>query len=68
MYGKILQAKECAHQEAEEIIPATLDEERNQRYRKILEDRYILNVFQNYEVQPALYNDLIAEGAQKNWE
>lgn len=65
MYGKILQAKERAHQEAEEIIPTMLDVERNQRYRKILEDRYILKVFQNYEVQPALYNNLIAEGAQK---
>ena len=66
MYGRILKAKERARRETEEIIPATLDEERNQRYRKILEDRYILKIFQNYEVQPALYANLIAEGVREN--
>jgi hypothetical protein len=35
-----------------------LDAERNGRYRGILEDRYIREIFQNYEIQPALYSEL----------
>jgi hypothetical protein len=55
---KILRVLERAGREAEEIIPAALDAERSGRYRGILEDRYIREIFQNYEIQPALYSEL----------
>lgn len=67
IYERILRAKRRAQREAEEIIPGTLDKERNTRYRKILEDRYILKVFQNHTVHPGLYRDLIEEGVSKAW-
>jgi hypothetical protein len=55
---KITRAKERAGREAEEIVPAGLDQDRNSRYRAILEDRYIMLIFRNHEVQPALYYGL----------
>jgi uncharacterized protein YgiM (DUF1202 family) len=67
IYNRIQHAKKRADREAEEIIPNTAHPERNMRYRKILEDRFILKVFQNHEMQPGLYPDLIKEGAMKKW-
>ena len=58
---RILHAKERAEREAEQIIPAALDADRNGRYRGILEDRYIFEIFQNHQVQPALYAELTGE-------
>jgi hypothetical protein len=59
IYGRITKAKERAERESGEILPGTLDEERNRTYRAILADRYILQVFRNQEVQPALYQELM---------
>jgi hypothetical protein len=67
LYKRIHRAKERALREAQEIIPATLDEERHSKYRKILEDRYILKAFQNREVPPGLYRKLIEEAQNNNW-
>jgi len=58
---RILRAGERAAREAEEIIPAALDEGRHLRYRKILEDRYIQRIFIDYRIQPALFESLAAE-------
>jgi hypothetical protein len=55
---KITRARERAEREAEEIVPAGLDAERNARYSAILEDRYIMLIFRNHQVQPALHDQL----------
>lgn len=55
---KITRARERAEREAEEIVPAGLDGDRNARYRAILEDRYTMRVFRNHRIQPALYGQL----------
>jgi hypothetical protein len=55
---RITHARERAEREAEEVVPAALDHGRNVKYRAILEDRYILRVFQSHCVQPALYSRL----------
>lgn len=67
VYNRIQRAKKRTDREAEEIIPNSINPERNMRYRKILEDRYILKVFQNHEVHPGLYPDLLEEGTTKKW-
>jgi len=63
MYERITKAKERARRESEEIIPSALDAEKNKAYQTILEDRYILQVFRNREVQPALYHELMEHGS-----
>lgn len=65
MYERIMRAKERAQRESEEILPSTLDEERNRAYRAVLEDRYILQIFRNREVQPALYHELMERGTSE---
>lgn len=55
---EITRARERAEREAEEIIPAGLDADRNKKYRAILEDRYIMRIFRNHRIQPALYSSL----------
>lgn len=59
MFQRIMKAKERAQRESEEILPSILDAERNRIYRGIFEDRYILQIFRNRKVQPALYHELI---------
>jgi hypothetical protein len=58
IYRRVLRAKTRAKREAEEIIPASLDMEKHKTYYKILCDRYILEIFQNHQVHPALYDKL----------
>jgi hypothetical protein len=54
-------AKARAKGEADEILPASVDEQANRNLIRILEDRFILEVFAVYSVQPALYGDLMDE-------
>jgi hypothetical protein len=61
LHGDILHAKARAAREADEIIPASVDGERNALFRKILEDRHVLEVMGMYSIQPALYNDMMAQ-------
>jgi hypothetical protein len=65
MVRSIHREKERARREAETILPNILDEARIRMYRNILEDRYILKVFQNREVHPALYEALLEEGKRR---
>jgi hypothetical protein len=58
LHRDILHAKERAAREAEEVIPASADERSNKDFRRILEDRHILEVMAMYGVQPALYAEL----------
>lgn len=61
VYRDILHAKERAAREADDVIPAWVDEATNMAFEGILEDRHILEVMGMYGVQPALYRDLIAK-------
>jgi hypothetical protein len=57
-----------AAREALEIIPATMNRERYDRLKKILEDRILLEMFHIHGIQPALYSDLVAEARREGWE
>ncbi len=59
MQRDVLHAKERAAREADEIIPASVDYERNMVFRRMLEDRHIMEVMGMYSVQPALYPDMV---------
>jgi len=67
LYRSLQEAKNRAKREAEEIIPASVDAGRNANLRRIMEDRIILEVLHIHGFQPALYNDLVAEGEKNSW-
>jgi hypothetical protein len=67
LYMSLQQAKDRAQREADEIIPAPVDEERNAGFRRIMEDRIILEMMHIYDFQPALYSDLVDEGQKNSW-
>ena len=67
LYRSLQAARERAKKEADEVIPASVDAERNANFRRIMEDRIILEMMHIYGVQPALYNDLVDEGEKSNW-
>jgi hypothetical protein len=66
LHRDILHAKERAAREADEIIPASVDYERNLVYRRILEDRHIMEVMGMYRVQPALYQEMVKAVARND--
>jgi hypothetical protein len=66
LHRDILHAKERAAREADEIIPASVDYERNMVFRRMLEDRHIMEVMGMYQVQPALYHDMVEAVARKD--
>ena len=57
-----------AAREALEIIPATLNRERYTVLKKILEDRILLEMFHIHGLQPALYQNLVAEARREGWD
>jgi uncharacterized protein YgiM (DUF1202 family) len=63
LYRDVRAAQARAKGEADELIPASVDEERNLNLRQVLEDRHALEVFSIYSIQPALYSRLMAEMA-----
>jgi len=67
MYRDIESALARARGEAEELISASLDVERNGNVERILEDRFVLEVLSIYSIQPALFPDLIEEGQDADW-
>jgi hypothetical protein len=56
-----------AAREALEILPATLNRERYNVLKKILEDRILLEMFHIHGIQPALYSELVAEARREGW-
>jgi hypothetical protein len=56
-----------AAREASEIVPVTMNREIHTRFRKILEDRILLEMFHIHGIQPALYGDLVAEARREGW-
>ena len=59
-------ARKRAKQEADELIPASVDDARNANLRKVLEDRIILEVLHIHGLQPALFNELLEKAASLN--
>jgi len=65
IYGSIEMARDRALKEAEEVIPASVDQDRNLNFRKIMEDKIILEVLHIYGLQTAMYNDLVVQEGKK---
>ena len=61
------QGMDRAAREALEIIPATLNRERYNVLKKILEDRILLEMFHIHGIQPALYGELVSEARKAKW-
>lgn len=57
-----------AAREASEIIPPSVNRHINTRLRKILEDKILLEMFHIHGVQPAVYQDLVAEARKEGWD
>lgn len=60
-------ARARARGEAEELIARSLDAERNANLERVLEDRFVLEVFGIYSIQPGIYPELMDEAAEKSW-
>jgi uncharacterized protein YgiM (DUF1202 family) len=67
IYRGLQRARDRAEREAEEVIPASVDAQRNATFRRIMEDRIILEMMRDNGIQPALYDDLVSEGEKSNW-
>jgi len=67
LYRDILRAQARARGEAEEILSASIDAERNGNLEKVLVDRFVLEVFSIYSVQPALYEELMDVAYEASW-
>lgn len=67
LHRDILRAQARARGEAEELISASLDAERNGNLEKVLVDRFLLEVFSIYSVQPALYEGLMDVAYEGCW-
>jgi len=67
IYTSIQALKFRARREATELIPPTVDEELNMNMQHILEDMHILNLFEIYSLNPAVYPIFIEKAIQNNW-
>jgi hypothetical protein len=56
-----------AAREASEIVPVTMNREIHTRFRKILEDKVLLEMFHIHGIQPAVYQELVAEARREGW-
>lgn len=67
LHYDVLSAKARARGEAEELISASIDVERNANLEKILMDRFLLEVFAIHSVQPALFEGLMDVAYEGKW-
>jgi hypothetical protein len=63
----VLSARARARGEAEELISASIDAERNGNLEKVLTDRFLLEVFAIHSVQPALFEELSDVAYEGRW-
>lgn len=70
IFHELGEAKDRAINDANKIFPPDIYDNiyKNINYAHILEDRYKLEIFHRYKVQPPIYWQLMAEGAKKDWE
>jgi hypothetical protein len=67
LHQDVLRAQARARGEAEELISASIDVERNGNLEKVLEDRFLLEVFSIRSVQPALFEELSDVAYEGRW-
>jgi len=67
IYTSIQAIKYRARREATELIPPTVDEKLNMNMQHILEDMHILELFEIYDLNPAVYPLLIELAVNNNW-
>ena len=69
IFHELGEAKDRAVSEANEKFPPDVYDNiyKNINYAHILEDRYKLEIFHRYKVQPPIYWQLIAEAEKKGW-
>jgi hypothetical protein len=60
MRQSVLMGLDRAQREADELLPRTVDAQRHDSFRRVLEDKILLETFHNYGLQPALYEPLMA--------
>ncbi|MCB0281741.1 MAG: hypothetical protein H6627_06470 [Calditrichae bacterium] len=60
LFENILKAREKAEVDAQ-------DQENEEQLKNFLEDRYILKIFQENNIHPALFSDLVKEAELKHW-
>ncbi|NOZ70939.1 MAG: SH3 domain-containing protein [Chloroflexi bacterium] len=64
----ILQAEDRAMYEAEAKFPLSRNLNKNVDQARILEDQYKLEVIHKYNIQPPVYQKIIVEGIERNWD
>jgi hypothetical protein len=67
LHRDVLSAQARARGEAGELISASIDAERNGNLEKVFVDRFLLEVFDIYSVQPALYERLMDVAHEGSW-
>ena len=67
LHRDVLSARARARGEAGELISASIDAERNGNLEKVLVDRFLLEIFGIYSVQPALYEGLMDVAYEASW-
>lgn len=59
MYDRVLMARMRSRHEAEELLPESLDPFRNQTLQDLLEERYLHEIFQRYNIHPGLFQEFM---------
>ena len=59
MYDRTLRSRRRVRLEADEVLPLALDPLRHDNFGELMEDRYMLELFQRYAIHPALYTDFL---------
>lgn len=62
MRRSVLAGMERAGREAQELLPRLVDAARHEALREVMEDRILLEIFHILGLQPAAFDDLMAEG------
>jgi hypothetical protein len=73
VFKALLDAEDKATAEADKRYPVIIgstekDIHKNLDFQSILDDKYKLEVFNRFNLQPPLYGKLTLEGAQKKWK
>lgn len=67
IYQDILWAKSLAKQDADEIIPANISNERHSNFLKIRQDKHIHDIFEMYGIQTAMYSQIMEYAKKNKW-
>jgi len=67
IYSDILWAKIQAKKDADEIIPASVNEERHNNFLKLRQDKHIHDIFEKHGTQTATYPEIIEYSRKKKW-